>query len=472
MFPRTLFCIALIQHGAGQFLDGAATCNLATFVPFTDIRPGPPDAHANMNTYGYGTWPNASALAQASFSLVAAAALAQDHFNRRDSTLVPELGDDLIIDCPVTVNLTVFDSAYDRRTTTQTLWEYASSGIVSAGNQNKVCAVIGPATDRVSQGLASLTEALSVPQISYGSNGYRLTNQAEYPGVTRVLPVAYDVGYAVTMWLNRDIFQREGEGIIYEDTDYGEQLESPIEDLEEDLGYLTITESFHAGDDDGIRSAFQEAKDKGFRTIVLVTDQVSLLDDVARVADDMDMLGPGYLYMISGGALPRTLLAEHVRYPVGSPADRMLRGAALFTDYDRFVYFGESDPFLAQWRNQTSSFVDEVQKLQPSDFTNLLSRPSDYFKMVTPTEYASFMYDAVMTAGFSACHAWATSIGESHSDLVYRTEFSGASGPFRFKDGTNLNGDPIKENFRDPEHSIFGIYNIRPGEVDEDGMQR
>ena len=113
-------------------------------------------------------------------------------------------------------------------------------------------------------------------------------------------------------------------------------------------------------------------------------------------------------------------------------------------------------------------FLDRIRILylfRPHEYLN-------YFEASTPTEYASFMYDAIMTAGISACQSLASTADDQHIDHVLRTEFSGASGPFRFKDGTNLNGEPIKENFRDPEHSIFGIYNIRPGVVDDDGMQR
>lgn len=394
---------------------------------------------------------------------------AREHFNRRNGVLVPEL--EGLGSCPIKLETTYMDSAHDRRT--------ATSALLSYSRNNSLCAVVGPANDFVTQGLSSLTEALKVPQISYASNGYRLSSKSEYPTVARVLPVAYDFGEAVAKFFNRDVLEREVAGIIYEDTDYGEQFESPLEEYEDALGYLTITEGFSAGDDDSIRSAMQEAKDKGFRTIVLITDQVALLDDVARIASDMDMLGAGYFYIISGGALPPTLLAEEVRYPVDSPADKMLRGAALFTNYDRFVYFGDDDPFMAEWSRQARSFARKVRRIEiNSEIDELLGDAQDFFETETPTEYASYMYDAVITAGMSACSAWAagqdTAGSETHGYMahVLGTEFTGTSGPFRFKDTEDADGQPAKENFRDPKGTVFGIYNVRPGVVGEDGLRR
>lgn len=289
----------------------------------------------------------------------------------------------------------------------------------------------------------------------------------EYPTFARVIPEAYDFGETVAKYFERDILEREVAGIIYDETDYGEQFESPIEELEEDFGYLTITESFHQGDDDGIQSALQEAKDKGFRTIVLITDQPAMLDDVARIADQMDMLS-GYFWIISGGALPPAQWAS-VKYEIGSPTDRMLRGAAMFTNFDRFMYYGDSDPFLIQWRKQTLSLSRLKEMLQYTNSNVTLNFLQDYFKSETPAQYASFMYDAVISAGISACAAKRLprlpSTMNRHFEQLLSTSFSGASGLVNFKKGENKDGDEIFLNSRNVKDVTFGMYNIRAGDL-------
>lgn len=76
-----VFLLALKPLAALQ-LQPDGTCPLVVFIPFTDIREGPPEAivEPGVEYYGYGEWPSPESLGKAAFSWMAAAQMAKDHF--------------------------------------------------------------------------------------------------------------------------------------------------------------------------------------------------------------------------------------------------------------------------------------------------------------------------------------------------------------------------------------------------------
>ena len=78
-----------------------------------------------------------------------------------------------------------------------------------------------------------------------------------------------------------------------------------------------------------------------------------------------------------------------------------------------------------------------------------------YFQTEIPTEYASFLYDAIISTGMAACRSNQTN--SDHVEELLKSDFEGASGRTVYTQGTNS---------RDPAGVRFGIYNICPGEVD------
>jgi hypothetical protein len=81
------------------------------------------------------------------------------------------------------------------------------------------------------------------------------------------------------------------------------------------------------------------------------------------------------------------------------------------------------------------------------------------------------MYHAVMATGIGACSALRASnpYNGDHYNTILSSSFQGASGPVSFK------RDEAENEFangRDPTGVLFGIYNMRPGIVNDDGTQR
>ena len=362
------------------------------------------------------------------------------------------------------------DSSYSREKSVSqmnSLWEAA---IKEDQDPDKLfCGVIGPVAAQANEGVAVMTETRHIPQLAYATIDHRLSRAGDFPSFRRVIPRGEDFAATIASYVERDIWERNYLAIIYDSSDYGEQFEDPLEDAEDLYCYTTMTESISEGDEESIYESLEEAKEEGYRTVALITDRPSFLNDVARVASDLGMLNGDYFWIISGDAFPPALV-PHMKYEVDSPTDRLLRGSALFTNYDRFVYQGESDPFLQEWRKQDPSFVEQLNTKLPlkSDGKPHYAAPAAYFAEETPTEYASFMYDAVMSAGISACKAIEDSANSTskHVEYISKTGFNGASGPVSFFDE---DGEP--QTSRNAEGVTFGIYNVRPGTVDTDNMR-
>ena len=197
----------------------------------------------------------------------------------------------------------------------------------------------------------------------------------------------------------------------------------------------------------------------------MITDRPAFLNDIATIADELDMLGDNdYMWIISGAAFPRQM-RDVMKYEVDSPTDKMLRGAALFTNYDPFIYKEESDRFLRSWREQDgTNLIEKVIDHQPVDVDGqkfyIPQSLSTYFSTVTPSEYSSFIYDSVVATGIGACKGISitdANIQNAHYSGIKSTAFHGASGRFS-----------MTSNTRDPKGTLMGLYNVRPSsEVNE-----
>lgn len=439
-------------------------CRLVTFIDFTDTREGAPDEHQDPEfNFGYGDWPDAPTLGKASFSMLAAAELARKHFNARDTAIVPELAN--FTDCPIMFadpsdgSSWYFDSAFSRSASVDHLLQLP---------RDEVCAVLGPREPRANEGVSVLAESLDVPLVAYATIDRRLARVQDFPTFVRVIPEAAEFASIVALYVQRDVFMRDYLAVLYDQSDYGEQFEDPLEDAEDALGYETITEHIVEGDDESLYESLGEVVDKGYRTILIATDRPAMINDIARVADELGLIGPGYFWIFSAAMMPPAM-KDTIRFEVDSPADRMLRGSALFANYDSFVYNGETDSFLKEWRKQNASLVDHLNDIVPMDSNGSKFYVADgsYFQTETPTEYASFMYDSIIATGIGACEALAGD-GDHYQNML-DSAFFGASGKVKFKKGEEDGDSP--SNARDPCGPLFGVYNVRPGPVGGDGKR-
>lgn len=219
--------------------------------------------------------------------------------------------------------------------------------------------------------------------------------------------------------------------------------------------------------------------EEGYRTVLLITNQIAFVRAIARAAVKEGAIGEGWLWIITGEGLPPAWLDSLQEEP-DSPLDKQLRGAAVFTNYDPYVYRpNDEDRFLSSWRQQDELFMERVNlhplQDEPDRPEFFLPRNASYFQDEVPSEYASFLYDSMVLQGMARCQLEAAeklrdmdpdSSGDVGGDTVGRMlkmQFDGASGIVCFDE---------EHNSREDEGVMFGVYNIRPQEVDaETGLR-
>ena len=169
------------------------------------------------------------------------------------------------------------------------------------------CALIGPVHPYVVDGISGFAESGRIPLIAYETTTAKFSAQRQYPFFASTIPNAYDFGEVISKAF-RDIWTREGVGILYdvEDfSDFGVQLERPLREFIETFDHRTVFVHTYQFEEKRIQAALSSVKSKGYRTLLILNDR-----------------------------------------------PRLLRGAALFTNYDRSIYGNQSDPFLAAWTTQ------------------------------------------------------------------------------------------------------------------------
>jgi hypothetical protein len=317
-------------------------------------------------------------------------------------------------DCSITLDALYRDSAYVRSQTVDQLLDLENEAVRAGLDDVGICAVMGPVDAQAHMGLSVVTEHWELPQIGYATMAHQLSNRDRYLNFIRTLPDGQDFAVTLAYAAQRDIWFRDYVAVIYE-PDYGEQFEDPLEDVEDEVGYETITEGFSIGSDESLREALSDVAPggDGYHTIMLTIDHFAVLDDVARIAVELGIVGEGYLWMITGDALP-DIMRKRLSLEPGSPLDMLLDGAYTFTNYDPYYYKPEGDRFLQTWKNQAPSYLRDVLARQPpkvgendngSPFVADLA--ADYFATTTPANFASFLYDSIIAMGVSVCAAQA-----------------------------------------------------------------
>lgn len=429
-------------------------------------RTGPPDEInvEGQQWYGHGQWSSPQALGKAAFSLLATAQMAQDHFNQRISSIVPELEN--YRECNVTLSDGWYlDSAYSRSVVFDTLLTIGVRGSSDINELDRTpCAVIGPIGSLASEGASAITGNLGIPQIAYTTNGRQLARQDEFPSYVQAIPSIDDFSQAIGEYIQRDVLRREFVGIIYEKSEYGEQFRDSLKVAGDGLGYTAL--SGYVVEGDGAYSSMYDSLshvvDAGFHTVVFASERPAILDDIASVGNELGIVGDEYFWLFTGEVLPPELFST-LRFEVDSPEDKILRGAAVITNYDPFVYDPKDDRFLETWRVQSDDqlhILENHHPLNPSDSSYYIGGPG-YFEQEDPTEYASFLYDAIVNAGMAACRALDN--GNSHHAELLTSNFQGASGHTTMKENKNSRGTAGVK---------FGAYNIRPGEIDIESNTR
>ena len=161
------------------------------------------------------------------------------------------------------------------------------------------CALIGPVHPYVVDGISSFAVSGRIPLITYQTTSAKFSSQREYPFYASTIPNAYDFGEVISKAF-RDIWTREGVGILDDIEDYGDfgvQLERPLREFIETFDHEAIFVHMYQFEDESIRAALSNVTSKGYRTIMVLNDRPASIRKIAQIADSMNMIGPGYFWL-------------------------------------------------------------------------------------------------------------------------------------------------------------------------------
>lgn len=449
LFLWTFGVSALFISSCKATLHDDGGCPLLTLIPFSDgSNQGP-----NQNTAQADQlqrWPT-EVIHHLAFSYMAAAQMAVDQFNARDTSVVPELAN--LQGCPVYFPYqVVIDSAMEeykavmgvlagqigRKSITRTqrklqqqkahrpnMQQGNDSGCPSVGVNSTLppwCAVIGPMDIKAIQNSEAVTSALGIPQLLYSGAGI-VARRADSPSLIGVAESTTGKVRAILTYLVHQ--KRDYLAVLHSSNPDMSNLATGLDAFGNAVTNITVvtklqtklpkTALLNNSQMEAVREGVEFLKGTGIYTILLAFDHPETLKDYAIALEDNGMLGPpgdkntkDYFFIL----LQETLSIDSIQHIIGyqekgSPLDNLLNGAVIITPTDKIVEPGSGpDLFLQSWKAQNSSFVAFLNDLAPTD--SLTGQPiynvgSSYFQDNEPAALASYIFDSVMSVGFGAC---------------------------------------------------------------------
>eukprot|EP00555_Chaetoceros_dichaeta_P014579 CAMPEP_0198271030 /NCGR_PEP_ID=MMETSP1447-20131203/47501_1 /TAXON_ID=420782 /ORGANISM="Chaetoceros dichaeta, Strain CCMP1751" /LENGTH=278 /DNA_ID=CAMNT_0043963401 /DNA_START=115 /DNA_END=947 /DNA_ORIENTATION=- len=249
-------------------------CPLQSFVPFS----------MGGGSYGY--------------SHMAAALLAIDDFNTRDSAVVPELESQIYQDCSVYIPESEF-----------AVYDVSEPNIIPkllVGRKSTCssppCAIVGPYASPPTIESSVIANAWDIPVITHGAEDPNLSGK-KHPTVFRSCVNVHAMGEAIVQFL-RSKGRTDFLGGLFRSGDYGidsmEAIRSAAEESDGGLGFPHINVQKISppfpGDSNEVNSigyAMNQLKKSSYRTIFLALDVVSegMLSWIADAAEEYQMNG-------------------------------------------------------------------------------------------------------------------------------------------------------------------------------------
>jgi len=478
--------LLLVGDNAAEAAVGAdGSCKIFAMLPFSkktnDAKDDSAAANATNSSLRYQQWNNVTSI-KYSFDALAATLMAIDDFNRRSSGIVRELADIVPYNCSVKLeDPLVADTKWDAD---QSLLVAIDQSTASDGppplpgdGQRKLlknldlCVVLGPASELPAAAVSTVTSALKVPQMVFNTASEQLLS-VESPTTVGVSLSVSGEATSLVEYLQRPGFRRDylvvlSQPGVAKTSDFAEAVAEigltrglTVVDVKLDSTLAEASLSTAADVDQEYKSAVHDILSTGIKTIFLNIPDTGTVVHFANIFEENGMFDDlDFLYVLSPEAFPTDRLPELIgEQPPGSPLSRLLSGAMVLDRLDGFRYQPpDINGFLEAWRSMDASFVSRVKSLVPRDAAQAVADDFNpgrsYFQDTTPSNYVSFIYDAVMTIGLGGC-------------LEKETIFSSIPRPEGGAGGGVPNGPP-EDLFSSPPSDMSGSGPFNPGSSSE-----
>jgi hypothetical protein len=402
------------------------------------------------------------------FSHMAAAVLAAKHFNDRDISVVPELN--MLGDCKIQFDLNI-SQIFDTGIVGKQALIQMQSRILQKGPP---CAVAGPYFDGPAKDLSVLSSSVQIPIVIHRGIDIDLLFNSSHPFLTLSSPAMVELAGVVISFL-----QSKGRtnyiAILHAISDTALQITQILTRLlknvgmtSEVFGYVPEQSRVQGAlrEENDMPAALRGIKDLGFRTIVVISEEIDLEINIPKMADSAEASGVNngeHLWVFYSG-LP-LVYATDPKVKENANITKLLGGAALVMPSEGFLIDESNDRFLVAWRDQDVSFVELLKSFNPilEGMPGYYAPEDDYFLTVDPEAGAGYLYDAVISIGIGACLASKKSDeevidGRAHLQGIQSSEFSGASGRVTYGEGEASFGTGI----RDWTTAYYGAFNLLP----------
>jgi len=354
-------------------------CQLLAFAPFTiDFGGGDDDvfeksgARADTES-NYGT------------SFAASALLAVDHFNARNSAVVPELAE-LWQDCDVTLllgNGSIID--------TGSLVGRASQRFYDNPLMNRTCAMVGPFHDYAAIEISMMATAIQAPVVVTRGFNLRLVSDFMSPFTTTVHPDIHASAKATISYL-QSIGRTDFFAFLYgiDETNlqrsetlallFDENKPKPISHFPSPFGHAA---GFEGLKNRSIYDALNAIKQKGYRTILVSPTEGWDFHETAAAVEALGMNDGSYVWCFWDEVPAADFTNTNVT--------KMLDGSVWIFPVNGSELDPKTDPFQVAWRAQGSAEVDRLNlfnPINPGEKGYRFANGSEYFERVRP-EYGS-----------------------------------------------------------------------------------
>jgi hypothetical protein len=384
------------------------------------------------------------------FHGLASAALAIEHLNTGNGTIVPELSE-LNQRCPLRFVIDAFDTK-----------EQANHGVdvvidlTDRSKQGELipCAIIGADWSSISMPTSVISGLRGFPQISMASTSSELDDKSQYKLFGRTIP--NDDGTSEPLVTKLVSWGVRYFAVLHVDDSYGNAFARGIRTSVLKEASILRVETFplKAGaDDHSISEAIMQLKGLQF-TYFFAIIRSDDADKVMTEAYTQGIAGTGQHTWIFSDIMGSHLTGRN--FLVGSPLEKVYKGASVLVatgssisglGFDGYDKLSKSIQILGE-NEADRSYLDE---LFPEEHAKEIS-------VNTAGVLAPFMYDAVVAIGLASCDLVDTNqssayniTGENLFSAFLNTSFNGTSGSIVF--------DPVTGT-RDPSSAIFSLKNF------------
>eukprot|EP00986_Skeletonema_menzelii_P011228 scaffold5693_cov141-Skeletonema_menzelii.AAC.35 len=452
-------------------LNDKSLCHLPYVFPFTDPSGSP------FNSIG-------------TYEGLAAIALAAQHLNTGDGSIVPEVAALAGNQCGVQFSVAAFDTALSESIAVDQIIQITDrnsqfvSGGADDGNNDMLlrppCVILGAARSAVTMPTSIISGLRGFPQISPISTSPALDDKSQYKYFARTIP--NDDGTSVPLIARLNGGTNSGGNdesksslwgvnflaVMYVDDAYGNAFAQGIQVAAQEMapGMQVQTYSISNNADDAqIERVIASMAESEFMYFFGILYPDAFVDKVMTAAVNAGIAGTGKHTWLFSDSVGSGIIGRN--FTVGSPLELAYRGTGVLSARGGIPGIKAFDALVEGLRELGESEEDKeyLNSLLPKynalgEVTNHADVTESDSYLMNPGLVAPFLYDAVISTGLAACNlkmnhnATAGSFalnGGDHYNAIVNSTFEGSSGTILFNSETGT---------RNPKSALFSLVNF------------